>query len=82
MSELRSRTLKRFIVCFRKKEADNEFKKHVLIEAYVNETDAITKICNRFSIPIQKIGQEDYNKEGYIYCNTVYNPKDEEENDG
>jgi hypothetical protein len=72
MSGLTSNTLKRFSICY-KKEIDSKFKKHFRIDAYQNEKEAIEKTCAKFEIPIKKIGTED-NKEGYIYCNNVYNP--------
>lgn len=77
MSEL-TKTLKRFIICY-KKEIDGKITKQPpSVVSFENERVAIEKTCNKFNIPIRKIGHND-NKEGYIYCNKVYNPRIDED---
>ena len=71
------KTLKRFSICYMK-QIGEELKKHFEIIPAKTESDALNKLLTRKQVPIQKI-HRDSNKEGYLYCNEVYNPIVEEE---
>lgn len=74
MSEIKS--LKRFLVCYKKQKSDG-LKKEVIIQIAETQAIAIYKVCERFNIPDTKVVRYDKN-EGWIYCNEIYNPLNEE----
>jgi len=70
MSVLKS--LKRFIICY-KKQVGDVLKKDIYIMKASDEATAIQKTCDRFNIPNKKVDRSG-KVEGYIYCNEIYNP--------
>jgi hypothetical protein len=68
--------LKRFIICY-KWQTEDGIKKNSRITIAPDEEVAVAKISDKFGIPNKKIAK-DAEKEGWVFCNEVYNPNNEE----
>lgn len=81
MPGLHIKPLKRFIICYKKNIEGVIIKQPPTIIKGINSIDAAKKACTRSNIPFTQVSRTS-DKEGYIYSNEVYNPADDEEQDG
>ena len=73
----------RFLVCYKKKIRDlktgeKHLQKFIKVFKSINEIECRNSLSKTLKIPNQYIRRND-NEEGILYCNPVYNPKEEEE---
>ena len=73
---------KRFFICYKKK-VEEELEKEITVIDAVNEVQALLKFSEDKDVINQKIERNEQ-KEGWIYCNELYNPlyKNEEVDNG
>lgn len=73
---MQNKDVKRYLICY-KKQTENGYEKKIKIIPHYNEVKALQILNQRFGVPLEKISRE-AQKEGYTYCNEVYNPTNEE----
>jgi len=73
----------RFLVCYKKnirdlKTGEKHLQKFIKVFKSINQIECCNSLSKTLKIPNQYIRRND-NEEGILYCNPVYNPKEEEE---